>query len=389
MKLLHTADWHIGKELGAFSLLAEQKYAYEQILNIAIAEQVDGIIIAGDLYDRAIAPLEAVEALEGMLRDLNLTHGLPIYAVSGNHDGATRLGAGHEWREQTGLHLNTTLANAFEPIETSDAQIFLLPFIDPIDARAYYQMEPEEALDYQTIEAVMAKIVPELEAKFAQNKAHILVTHFNVTGTGNEDYEFTSETNSRVGGLKGVPAGVFNGFDYVALGHIHLRQASPNDTMQYAGSPVKFNTKEAQSEKGVYILDITANELQTTWHPLKINKDLIVVKGTYAELIDPDFYQQYARGGANWFSIAVQDVPSSRNARGELNAIYGDVIEVNYTLQSTSVQSETEQKIIADEISPEEIVASFYHDVTQQAFNAEQQGIVVDIFTAINKAKEN
>ena len=227
MKLLHTADWHIGKELGGFSLLEEQKAAFKKILQLALDEQVDGIIVAGDLYDRAIAPTSAVTALEAMLREMNLTHHLPIYAVSGNHDGATRLGAGHEWREQTNLYINTTLAEAFTPVETKEAQIFMLPFLEPTAARVYYQVAEDEIADYQSIEQVMARIVPEMVANFNPDKRHILVTHYYVTGSDNEDYEFTSETNSRVGGLKDITAGHFADFDYVALGHLHLREASP------------------------------------------------------------------------------------------------------------------------------------------------------------------
>lgn len=100
MKFLHTADWHIGKELGGYSLLAEQQTAYQQMRDLAVNEKVDGVIIAGDLYDRGIAPISAVNSLESMLKDLNITFKMPIYAVSGNHDGATRLGAGREWREK-------------------------------------------------------------------------------------------------------------------------------------------------------------------------------------------------------------------------------------------------------------------------------------------------
>ncbi|WP_373768754.1 metallophosphoesterase family protein, partial [Weissella soli] len=176
MKFLHTADWHIGKELGAFSLLSEQWQAFRQMVTIAEDEAVDGIIIAGDLYDRGIPPLSAVEAFEDMARIMNLEHHWPIYAVSGNHDGAVRLGAGREWRETTSFYLHTTLAEAFEPVELADTQIFMLPFLDPLDARIYYQMSDEESRDYTSIEAVMARIIPDLVAKFKPGKHHILVT---------------------------------------------------------------------------------------------------------------------------------------------------------------------------------------------------------------------
>lgn len=388
MKLLHTADWHIGKELGEYSLLEEQWHAFHQILKIAIDEKVDGIIIAGDLYDRAIAPTSAVNALESMLRELNLDKSFPIYAVSGNHDGATRLGAGHEWREQTKLFLNTSLAGAFTPIETDEAQIFLLPFLDPLEARTYYQIPEEQAANYSTIEQVMAKIVPDLVAQFVDNKQHLLVTHFNVTGSGNEDYQFTSETNSRVGGLKGVPAALFNDFDYVALGHIHLKQASPNSKMQYAGSPVKFNTKEAQSEKGCFIVNINEDGVTTDWKTISTGKDLIVLKGTYDELIQPEFYEQYERNGKNWFSITIDGI-GAREARATLSNIYGDVVEINYNLPKLTDDTKTKFAIQTKGQAEEDVVGQFYREVTDEELSTKQVKIVEQTLTELRKAEEN
>lgn len=387
MKLLHTADWHIGKELGEYSLLEEQWNAFHQIVNIAETEHVDGIIIAGDLYDRAIAPTSAVNALESMLRELNLEKQYPIYAVSGNHDGATRLGAGHEWREQTKLYLNTTLAGAFEPIETNEAQIFLLPFLDPLEARTYYQISEDEAVNYSTIEQVMAKIIPDLVNNFDNAKKHILVTHFNVTGSGNEDYKFTSETNSRVGGLKGVPAALFNDFDYVALGHIHLKQASPNEKMQYSGSPVKFNTKEAQSEKGVYIVDISEEEVSTEWKRITTGKDLIVLKGTYEELITPSFYEQYDRDGKNWFSITINGI-GARDSRATLSGIYGDVVELNYNLPKL-INNEIDLAIDTKDQAEEDVITEFYEKVTDNQLSKQQAAIVEQTLTEIKQSEED
>ena len=388
MKLLHTADWHIGKELGGFSLLSEQEAAFKKMLDIAIAEKVDGVIIAGDLYDRAIASTQAVTALERMLKEMNLTHHLPIYAVSGNHDGATRLGAGHEWREQTGLFLNTTLAGAFKPVETPEAQIYLLPFIEPTTARVYYQIPEDELAAYQSIEQVMNRIVKDMVATFDPHKQHILVTHYYVTGAGNEDYEFTSETNSRVGGLKGITADQFSAFDYVALGHLHLRQASPTKTIQYAGSPVKFNTKEAQTEKGVFIVDITPDAVHTTWHPITPTKDLIVLSAPFETLISPEFYQQYARNHANFFSIRIQGVAHTANARATLVDIYGDVVEVQYDLPALTMVDQVIPEVVADDVSDDDLIATFYQEVTQESLTAAQERVIADTLVQLRQQEE-
>jgi len=388
MKLLHTADWHIGKELGGYSLLAEQQAAFEQIVQLAQQEQVDGIIIAGDLYDRAIAPTSAVKTLEDMLKTLNLTEQLPIYAVSGNHDGATRLGAGREWRAQTGLYLNTQLAEAFTPIETPDAQIYLLPFIEPAMARVYYDIAEDEAADYQNIAQIMKRIVADMVATFKPAKAHILVTHYYVTGNENVDYELTSETNSQVGGLKSIDVQQFEAFDYVALGHLHLKQASPSQTVRYAGSPIKFNTKEAQTQKGVYIVDITTNQVQTTWHDLTPVKDLIVLQESYDTLISPAFYEQYAHQGQNFFSIKLVGATHAKNARADLMAIYGDVVEVQYDLPA--LQSAAKIPMIQPDemLSDEQLIANFYEYVTKQPLTAKQQAVIEQTLVSLHQAEE-
>ena len=139
MKFLHTSDWHVGRTLNGWSLLEEQEWAFQQIVDLAISEKVDGVIIAGDLYDRAVPHVDAIKLFNKTLARLVLEEQIPVYAISGNHDGAERLHFGRDFFQHQGLHLSTRLEEAFEPIELEDCQIFLLPFIDPIDARIYYK----------------------------------------------------------------------------------------------------------------------------------------------------------------------------------------------------------------------------------------------------------
>lgn len=130
MKFLHTADWHIGKKLHGFDLLAEQREAFKQILAIAKEEQVDAVVIAGDLYDRSVPAVEAVEIFNEMMIQMNLKEHFPVLAISGNHDSSTRLETGGPWFNQTQFHLNTRLEQAFQPIEIDNTQFYLLPYFD-------------------------------------------------------------------------------------------------------------------------------------------------------------------------------------------------------------------------------------------------------------------
>lgn len=392
MKLLHTADWHIGKQLNEFDLLDVQNDAFKQIKAIADAENVDGIIIAGDLYDRAIPSTAAINAFDAMLQELNLdpTHPYPIYAISGNHDGANRLNFARDWMGKSDLYLNTKLDEAFTPIETDEAQIFLLPFFDPQDARMYYQI-PIDSREMRTIEQAMTRVVADLTAQFVAGKRHILVTHFNVQGSDNVDYQLTSETTSTVGGLNSVPARVFEAFDYVALGHLHLRQASPTRTVRYSGSPVKFNTKEAKNEKGVYVLDIPATgEIGITWHALTQHKDLFVLRGTFEELIEPAFFEQYPHKGQAFFSIQLTNRPSDKNIRKQLEDIYGDIVELEYHLGNQATTQLTEQMAARVNVSDEEVISNFYQEVMEPNELTKQQTTwVEETLVALRKESED
>lgn len=392
MKLLHTADWHIGRTLNGYSLLDEQEHAFDQILKIAQEQKVDGIVIAGDIYDRAIPSTDAVTALDKMLRTINIEHKIPIYAISGNHDGAKRLNYGREWMEFTNFHLNTLLEEAFTPIETADTQIFMLPFFDPMDARVYYSqhgMADEDVKNIHTINDAMTLVLNDLYKLFAPNKKHILITHFAITPTADTELDLTSETTSKVGGLANLTASQFNKFDYVMLGHIHTRFASPEkDKMRYSGSPVKFNVKEANPKfhgKGIEIVDTNADPISHEFFEIKPKTDLVVLKETWDTLLDPDFYKTQPLEKA-WFAVTVKDFDRSKhiNVRAQLQQIYGTVVELDYEDTKQTQAEVTPQKSMS-ELSPDEIVDQFFHTITGNELSAEQKKIVDDIFVDLRR----
>lgn len=392
MKLLHTADWHIGRTLNGYSLLDEQEHAFDQILKIAQEQKVDGIVIAGDIYDRAIPNTDAVTALDKMLRTINIEHKIPIYAISGNHDGAKRLNYGREWMEFTNFHLNTLLEEAFTPIEIADTQIFMLPFFDPMDARVYYSqhgMADEDVKNIHTINDAMTLVLNDLYKLFAPNKKHILITHFAITPTADTELDLTSETTSKVGGLANLTASQFNKFDYVMLGHIHTRFASPEkDKMRYSGSPVKFNVKEANPKfhgKGIEIVDTDADPISHEFFEIKPKTDLVVLKETWDTLLDPDFYKTQPLEKA-WFAVTVKDFDRSKhiNVRAQLQQIYGTVVELDYEDTKQTQAEVTPQKNMS-ELSPDEIVDQFFHTITGNELSAEQKKIVDDIFVDLRR----
>lgn len=391
MKLLHSADWHIGRTLNGYSLLNEQKNAFKQILQIAKDERVDGIVIAGDIYDRAIPSTNAVTALDEMLKEVNLNNQLPIYAISGNHDGAKRLNFGNEWLTQSNFYLHTLLDEAFTPIETDKVQIFLLPFFDPMDARVYYQ---QQGLDEDSVKSIhsitdaMSLVIGDMEKLFVPNKQHLLVTHFAITPTADQEIELTSETSSKVGGLATLTANMFDKFDYVMLGHIHTRFASPAENMRYSGSPVKFNVKEARLKnqgKGFDIVEFKDGDITGTFHEIKPQTDLIVLEEDWETLLDPEFYKQQPVDSA-WFAITVKNFDRSKhiNVRAQLQEIYGTVVELDYeNLKKTQTEEAATQNL--SELSPDNIVDQFFKNITGNDLSKDQKELVDGIFVDLGK----
>ena len=400
MKFLHTSDWHVGRTLNGWSLLEEQAWAFQQIVDLAISEKVDGVIIAGDLYDRAVPPVDAIKLFNKTLSRLVLEEQIPVYAISGNHDGAERLHFGRDFFQPQGLHLSTRLEEAFEPIELEDCQIFLLPFIDPIDARIYYK--DDEDKEIQGICDALGYIIEDMEKAFDPEKAHILVTHFAVSKKDDSDGQslrelMLSETSNTVGGLTNVTSDLFKAFDYVALGHIHTRFASPTKRVQYSGSPIAFNVKEAKrkEEKGVYILELDASgDLSQTFHPLEVRRPIVVLQAPFETLMSPEFYKEQPCQKA-WFAFDIQ--LSSRkelegiNVRARLEEIYGtDIVEITFSrLGDVREESLTVDQHLKDlEMqSPQEIVSDFYQTVTGGDVLSERQTVLVkSIFEEIGRS---
>lgn len=275
MKFLHTADLHIGKNIYEFSMLADQKYILREILQIAKDEQVDGILLAGDIYDRSVPSTEAVEVLEWFL--LEALRIAPVFMISGNHDSAERLSFGAELFERAGLHIagGTEAKQVVLQKGNEKAAIHMMPFIKPA------------VLGAPDTETAVKQQLEGLKHGWEEAERHILLTHFFVCAQGKEPELSDSETKSYVGGLEQVDVSLFADYDYVAMGHIHKPQAMKKGQAYYAGSPLCYSFSEAETGgKGVNIVIFDADggisvcrKLLHPLHPMR------VMKGSLAELL--------------------------------------------------------------------------------------------------------
>lgn len=357
MRFLHTADWHIGKKLHGYDLLADQKKSLQQILQLAKDEMVDAVVIAGDLYDRSVPSVEAVEMLNQALIEMNLVEKLPILAISGNHDSSTRLATGASWYELTNFYLATDLKAAFSPIVMGDTQFFLLPYFEPITARLYFD-EP-----IITIQEAVQRVVAECVKLFDSTKKHVLVTHFFIAG----GLRMESETPIEVGGLNSVPYELLEVFDYVALGHLHSKNALKAGKIRYSGSPLKFSLSEINDEKGVWFVDMEQEISEPEFRSLTPLRDIRQMEASFAELMDPNFYQKIER--EHFWHILLTDRAIIPNMMNQLRAIYPNILTVErvngHETQAIKVLKKRVEK-------PQKVVSSFFEEITGNHLTQQQ-----------------
>ena len=372
MRFLHTADWHIGKTLNDFSLLDDQLATFKQIEAIAKDQQVDAIVIAGDLYDRSVPNEAAVGLLNQMLQELNLTDHFPLLAISGNHDSAVRLSTGTDWFAYQSFFLNTNINDAFTPVTIKDTQFFLLPFFGIQEVRNYFNDDK-----IKNVNDAMARITDEMEKHFAPGKRHVLVAHFFAAGSKRTA---DSETLIEIGGLSAVTTDVLAPFDYVALGHLHNRNALNDEKIKYSGSPMKFSVSEAKQEKGVWIVDTAP--FKAKWVPLSTVHDIHLLKGSFAELATKP--EEALR--EDFYDIELTDQERIPDVLNKLREYYPKIVSLHRTHQGKQVQLNLSKKRAQE--SPLDLLTDFYSQTMGNDLTDRQKKWAEKALTQIMKGEE-
>lgn len=358
MRFLHTADWHIGKKLQGYDLIEDQKYVLAQILEIAKEEKVDAIVIAGDLYDRSVPAVDAIEVFNELMVQWNLHEKFPIFAISGNHDSNIRLSAGTPWFSHSNYFLQTRFEGAFQPIEFGNSQLFLLPYFEPIAARVYFEDDT-----IKTIQQAIEKVVERMKEQFDPNKKHILISHFCVMGSTKSD----SETKIEVGGLDAVPGELLEPFDYVGLGHLHNKSALHQQNARYSGSPLKFSLSEINQQKGVWIVDLE-EELSLSFRGLTPLFEIEEITATFKELLDPTFYQKINR--ENYVQIYLEDRTIIPNMMNQLRTIYPRILGVKRANGREAQAKRNLKKAVTQD--PQKLVQEFFKEMTNEEMTEKQ-----------------
>lgn len=360
MRFLHTADWHIGRKLHGYDLLDDQQKIFSDILEIAQREQVDAIVIAGDLYDRSVPSTEAVALLNQQMAEMNLVNKFPILAISGNHDSSTRLETGTPWFQATQYFLHIKLEQAFTPVTLGDVEFFLLPYFEPIEARLHFKND-----EIKTIQDAMPLIIEKMQTSFSPDKQHVLVGHFFAAGSSRSD----SETKVEVGGLDSIPTDILTVFDYVALGHLHGKDALQHPTIRYSGSPLKFSLSEKNQQKGVWIVEMAA-EVQRTFQPLTPLYDLETLTESFQTLVDPAFYHEINRD--NYLHVMLTDRGIIPNMMNQLRQIYPRILAVERLHGREMTENPIDNREIR-QLGPEALLGQFFEEMTDQDLSLRQK----------------
>ena len=378
MKFMHLSDLHLGKRVNEFSMLEDQVYILNKIVNIIDEEKPAAIILAGDIYDKPIPPAEAVELFDDFLYKLSQRN-LKVFIISGNHDSAERIAFGARLFDKTGIYMSPVYTGNISPIEMSDEfgkiNIYMLPFIKPIHVRRYF---PDTEITSYT-DAVSTVIE---NMHLDTGIRNILITHQFVTGASRTESEDIS-----VGGSDNVNADVFRDFDYVALGHIHRSQSCGSEYIRYSGTPLKYSFSESKDTKSITVIDIKEKgNIKLDFIPLTPLRDMVEIKGTYDDLMLKSFYENTTYPN-DYVHITLTDENDILDVITKLRVVYKNIMKLDYDNQRTRSNSEINLINDMESKSPLELFDIFYESRKGQPLNNEQREFMESIIEDIWRNK--
>jgi len=374
MKLFHLSDLHIGRRIGEISLYEDQKYIIDQILAYAETELPDGVLIAGDVYDKSIPSVDAVDLLDYFITEL-ISRRLPVFMVSGNHDSPQRLNFGSRILDKSGIHIagvfdgkpvKKTLADDFGEVD-----IYMLPYLKPALVRPHFSNE------IVTYEDALRTVIDSIGIDI--NRRNILVAHQFVT-SGSSQPELSDSESISVGGLDNIDSSVFDRFDYVALGHIHKPQFINNEKIRYSGSPLKYSFSESLHDKSITVIELgKKHDLQIRTLPLVPLRDMRKIKGPVAELVRVGL--EDPAGQNDFIHATVTDESEIYDALGRLRTVYPNILRIEFenerTVQTgsrTSASGSIEQK------SPMELFEEFFGIQNDAELTDKQKRVMESVF---------
>lgn len=379
MRLIHLSDLHLGKRVNEFSMLEDQQYILEEILRIIDSEKPDGVLIAGDVYDKTVPSAEAVTLLDEFLVQLS-KRDTQTFLISGNHDSAERLAFGGRLMEQSGIHIARVYNGVLAPLTLRDeygpVDLYLLPFLRPVQVRRFF---PESEI--ATYTEAMAVVLG--AADIDKTHRNVLVTHQFVTGAQTCDSEELS-----VGGTDNVDVSVFDDFDYVALGHIHGPQKIGRETVRYCGTPLKYSFSEVGHKKSVTVVELAEKgSVAIRTVPLVPKRDMSELRGAYNELMLRENYEGKPFRN-DYLRITLTDEEDIPNAVNNLRTVYPYIMRLDYDNRRTRTESHVDGAEQVERKRPLTLFEEFYESQNGQPMSEEQRSFAKQLMERIWEGKE-
>ncbi|SDC71640.1 exonuclease SbcCD subunit D [Geotoga petraea] len=368
MKIIHTADWHLGKIIYSNYMTEDQKYILNNFITYLKQNKPDVLIIAGDLYDRAVPPSEAVNLLNKTLSKIVLEMKIPTLIISGNHDSSERLEFLNGILSGMDLHIEGTLKKEIKKVTFNDSfgpvNFYLLPYVEFQKARDIFE------IDFENKTQALKHYIDNININ--EKERNILISHEYIMG----GEESESERPLSIGGSEFVDFSVFEIFDYVALGHLHRPQKFKNEKINYSGSLLKYSFSESNNKKGMNLVKIKEKgNIDVQKISFETERDMRVMKGLFDEIMKEESTDDYLQ-------IILENEKPVYDAINKLRSKFPNVLSLDFPNLKTNDDIKTSDKNIKD-ISPVELFESFYEEVKQTQIKKEEKEIVENIFNEI------
>lgn len=375
MKLIHLADLHLGKRVNEFPMLEDQKHILSKILTAIDGESPDAVLIAGDIYDKSVPSTEAVELFDDFLVEL-ASRKLQVFVISGNHDSPERLAFANRLIDTTGIHIASVYDGNIQPVVLQDAfgsvRIYMLPFVRPANVRRFF--ETSEILTYTD---ALRTAIGQMEIDGTGR--NVLVTHqfvSRVTETETEDI-------FSVGGTDRVDAEVFDGFDYVALGHIHRAENIGSEKMRYCGSPLKYSFSETGQTKSLTVVELGPKGCLTVREvPLVPLHDMVEIRGKYEDLMKKNSYDGTSLA-EDYVHITLLDEEDIPDAVNRMRSVYHNLMLLDYDNARTRCESILTGAPNGEDQSPLQLFSEFFKQQNGQELSEDQSMFLTDLIGKI------
>ncbi|MEI4771571.1 exonuclease SbcCD subunit D [Psychrobacillus sp. FJAT-51614] len=376
MKFFHTADWHLGKLVQGIYMTEEQRFVINQLIEAIDIEKPDAVVISGDLYDRAVPPMEAVNLLDELLAEIVLKRKTPVLSIAGNHDSPARLNFGSKLMKDSGLYivgqLNKELKSIILNDEYGEVHFHLIPYADPSQVRHLF--EDDTVTNHQE---AMSRIIEEIEKTLDLSKRHVFVGHAFVTARGQQEENTSdSERPLAIGGAEYVDAALFKNFHYTALGHLHQAHFVLNETIQYAGSPLKYSISEEHHKKGYYIVELDQHGKVTLEKRLLVpNREMRTIEGYMQDILHQPVSQDFV-------FVKLLDETPILSPMEQIRTVYPNAMHVERKVFKSITTNEKEQ-VSRRKTDDFTLFQAFYTEVSGKEPSEETENLFQEVLGSL------